>query len=400
MNQRKEFTRQELYDLVWSTPMVKLAKGFGLSDAGLRKICVKHDIPTPPLGYWAKLNFGKPVKKPALGTPREGVSDRIFISTFIRPERPEAVADAELSARQRIRDPIIVPTEIPSRLHPIATALRQALRAAKPDGEGFIRVGQSGVVGAAIGRASIDRAVLIVDTAFKTLEATGQKVTTAQGGVNVIVNGEALVLQIAETKDKKEHEPTKGELKAQADWEERRAKWPTLYGSDRRHWRTWDYFASGRLSLSVVDPLRNQWQSDHLIGRWHDRKTRRLEDYMNEMVVAMFAGSAIVRHNRIEAETAERRRQEAHEAYVREQERLRIQARMDTAIQEKADVLQRIAVLRDYLLEKQTEWLSRKGCSVIGAIDDLIGRLERTLSGEAFEQGVHFVEEDRYAYRI
>ena len=57
MNRHKEYTRQELYDLVWTTPLGKLAKRYGLSDVGLRKICVKHDIPTPPLGYWAKLNL-------------------------------------------------------------------------------------------------------------------------------------------------------------------------------------------------------------------------------------------------------------------------------------------------------------------------------------------------------
>ena len=34
MSNHKEYTRQELYDLVWSTPMVKLAKEFGLSDVG------------------------------------------------------------------------------------------------------------------------------------------------------------------------------------------------------------------------------------------------------------------------------------------------------------------------------------------------------------------------------
>jgi hypothetical protein len=49
-DRHKEYTRQELYDLVWTTPLVKLAKRYGLSDVGLRKICVKHDIPTPPPG--------------------------------------------------------------------------------------------------------------------------------------------------------------------------------------------------------------------------------------------------------------------------------------------------------------------------------------------------------------
>lgn len=50
MAEHKEFTRSELYDLAWSIPMTKLAKQFGLSDVGLRKICTKHQIPTPPLG--------------------------------------------------------------------------------------------------------------------------------------------------------------------------------------------------------------------------------------------------------------------------------------------------------------------------------------------------------------
>jgi hypothetical protein len=62
---------------------------------------------------------------------------------------------------------------------------------------------------------------------------------------------------------------------------------------------------------------------------------------------------------------------------------------MDQVIEEKADVLarlQNITSLRDYLTEMQAEWLSRNGGPVIGAIDDLIGRLKRTLSGEAFEQ--------------
>jgi len=56
----RTISRQELYALVWQTPMSRLAKSFGLSDVGLRKICVKHDIPTPKPGYWAKLMQKRP----------------------------------------------------------------------------------------------------------------------------------------------------------------------------------------------------------------------------------------------------------------------------------------------------------------------------------------------------
>lgn len=46
-------SREELYELVWSTPMVTASRRYGLSDNGLRKICKKLDVPTPPRGYWA-----------------------------------------------------------------------------------------------------------------------------------------------------------------------------------------------------------------------------------------------------------------------------------------------------------------------------------------------------------
>jgi hypothetical protein len=60
------FERQRLFDEVWSTPVTKLAKGYGLSDVGLRKICFALDVPMPPRGYWAKLAAGKTTPKPPL----------------------------------------------------------------------------------------------------------------------------------------------------------------------------------------------------------------------------------------------------------------------------------------------------------------------------------------------
>jgi hypothetical protein len=66
--------------------MVKLAKDFGQSDVGLRKIYVKHEIPTPPLGYWAKLNFGKPVEKAGLAPASEGIRNRVLVYTRLPDE--------------------------------------------------------------------------------------------------------------------------------------------------------------------------------------------------------------------------------------------------------------------------------------------------------------------------
>ena len=48
-------TRKELYDLVWSEPLSRLAKKYKISDNGLRKICKRMNIPIPAMGHWQKI---------------------------------------------------------------------------------------------------------------------------------------------------------------------------------------------------------------------------------------------------------------------------------------------------------------------------------------------------------
>lgn len=67
-----KLTRKELYDLVWSEPMTTVCKHFGISDNGLRKHCKSMNIPTPPLGYWAKLQSQKEVEIIPLPSEYEG----------------------------------------------------------------------------------------------------------------------------------------------------------------------------------------------------------------------------------------------------------------------------------------------------------------------------------------
>lgn len=63
---KTEFTREELYDLVWAEPMQTLAARWGISDVALKKRCVRMRIPTPHRGYWAKKAVGKVLRRPVL----------------------------------------------------------------------------------------------------------------------------------------------------------------------------------------------------------------------------------------------------------------------------------------------------------------------------------------------
>lgn len=53
------YDRARLLEEVWSAPLRDVAPQYGLSDVGLKKLCVRLQIPTPGRGYWAKLKAGK-----------------------------------------------------------------------------------------------------------------------------------------------------------------------------------------------------------------------------------------------------------------------------------------------------------------------------------------------------
>jgi hypothetical protein len=75
----KEFTRQELYDLVWSKPISKLAPEIGVSGVAIAKACDRADIPVPPRGYWARKAFGKSVVRATLPVRPPGMRDQVRI---------------------------------------------------------------------------------------------------------------------------------------------------------------------------------------------------------------------------------------------------------------------------------------------------------------------------------
>jgi hypothetical protein len=176
-----------------------------------------------------------------------------------------------------------------------------------------------------------------------------------------------------------EHQPTKAELKARAEWKEQRIKSPSIYRTETRHWRSWDYVPSGRLSVTLTDPLRGHWHASHLLGRWHDRKSTRIEANLGAILVAAHVGSALVRHNRLADEAEARRRLEVAEARERERQRQRRIALLDKFIEGKADEfarLQKIRSFRAYLASLESPD-TMKSCD---AADDLIGRLEESLT--------------------
>ena len=113
-----KLSREQLYELVWSMPMVHAAKSLDISDVMLCRICADRNIPKPPRGYWAALKFGK------------------HLGRFIKPPLPslfESKNDFEhfmLTERQRQSekrpddfDPYDLEEPIPDPPAPFSTSL-------------------------------------------------------------------------------------------------------------------------------------------------------------------------------------------------------------------------------------------------------------------------------------
>lgn len=74
-----ELSRKQLYDLVWSTPLSKIALQYAYNNDGIKKICKDYDIPMPDASYWSKIKYNKKVKKEELDTVFIGV-DKIVLT--------------------------------------------------------------------------------------------------------------------------------------------------------------------------------------------------------------------------------------------------------------------------------------------------------------------------------
>jgi hypothetical protein len=109
-------SREELYALVWATPMSRLAVQYGLSGNGLAKICRRLDVPYPPRGYWARKEAGKKVSQAALPGIQLGTRAQVTIAPSLPasppPQMPSALEDGLATARR-----LTAGLRVPSKLH-------------------------------------------------------------------------------------------------------------------------------------------------------------------------------------------------------------------------------------------------------------------------------------------
>lgn len=134
-------SRTELFEDAWTRPMLRIAEDYGVSSTALKKTCDRHEIPTPPRGYWAKLEVGRGQPRPALQPASDPHLERIRIVGG--PKLPTSVKEA-LAAAKAASSPQDASPDGATREHPVVAGMRKAVRKSKLGSDGFTRIAGKG----------------------------------------------------------------------------------------------------------------------------------------------------------------------------------------------------------------------------------------------------------------
>jgi len=278
-----EIPRKSLYDRVWTTPLVKLAKEFGVSDVGLAKACRRHGIPTPPPGHWAKLAHGKDSPKPPL--PAWSGSETVKFDDERPRQQRVAVRASEFPS---LKVSVAANT---NGLAPFARATFLHLSKAKPTGNGFLVCGGPAFFSCSLSVAQRERAVLVLDAIERALPAIGGKLVrgTDQSPLALDLDGQRVTFSLTEKYPRTSFIPEK----------ERKSIYPLA---------EFEYHFTGELKIAI---------DGYFDGRksWSDGVRARLEEKLEDVVLGLAAAAAAIRKR--EEELAAEHRKWEEEARIR-----------------------------------------------------------------------------------
>jgi hypothetical protein len=172
-------SREELYELVWSVPMIKVGEKFKLSGSYMARVCSTLRVPRPERGYWAKLAVGKAPEKPTLPDAQPG--DQLSWSqgeVLPAPPRARLVAPPPRPPRSKLPRPV--------------TGIHGLIRDAKGNHDTGYKVEESQhlrpykrlMVDVTASRAGLDKALAFANELFNALESAGHRVLISSPAEN------------------------------------------------------------------------------------------------------------------------------------------------------------------------------------------------------------------------
>jgi hypothetical protein len=171
-------SREELYRLVWSEPMSKLATRFGVSGSYLARVCSLLNVPRPERGYWAKLEYGKAPAQTPLPEPRPG--DPLHWS---KDGSPVPASHPKAPPRRKAPAKVRIPR---SEIHGLIRGAKSHFINGRPVDEGaYLKPYKRLLVDVTASQSCLDRALDLANNLFNGLESVGHRVVIAPAGANL-----------------------------------------------------------------------------------------------------------------------------------------------------------------------------------------------------------------------
>lgn len=379
-----QLTRAELYRQIWETPLIRVAAHYGVTNFLLSALCQRHDIPTPPAGYWSKLAHGKPASRPLLSGDHEQV---LTIGGLqrpgFRPSKPITRLERRMkSSEAKKRDRGLATTPPHPKLNKTFARLRS-----KKD-TGLRSVAGPGCFTVTVSEETLERAETALSLLLNSAEQRGWSVQAGERRLEFVVDGETIGCELTELTDRVAHRPTDKELAAKAAYAARleASKRTGAYVStwDAPKIPDWDRVPNGKLSLTL-DPAVGYME---IRRTFSDRKTQQVEtlidcvtDAFAAYAVAVKAQRVLREQQRVIAEAQQRQR----EVLQRRQD---LEARRVEFLDRQLARVERISNVRSFQARLAQTTTVESVVRFNGWISDYLERLEGEISAECIAEKI------------
>jgi hypothetical protein len=325
----EQYDRAKLLTDVWTEALTIVAPRYQLSDVGLKKLCGRLQIPTPPRGYWTRLKAGKSV------LPRPELPEYVgHPMNLFRTTAPRVAVEPKLVDERLVRllaferasgNQIVVSNQI-KRWHPLTSAAHAALKKPVIDSRGqpSTRVPALNIC---VSTALQDRALRIVDTLLKSLESRGYCIKQGKQQVNILVLGRIYHLRVFEPCKRNPYVPTARQLADKA-----RGRWS--------YWPNWAYQPTGQLHVLV---------NEGYAGKVIDLPNKNVEMQLNNLLEQIFTNAVETLVNAEQQAIADENRRQLREAAAARQRVQGDERKRLAALEFDAQNWRRAQAIRDYL---------------------------------------------------
>ena len=202
------FSRKLLYDLVWSDSLLTISKKYNISDVGLRKACIRMNIPLPDAGHWNKVKAGQKVKIKPLPQSQNGDQE---IRLSLRNEGQDG-STAGLSSQMSLQKEIEMDTSIDLNVKdtllnpdPLVIKAEKGLSGWKK--EKYYRYGDllysgGGNLNIRVSPQLLNRALCIMDTFIKAMRQRGHDFSVEDRESYLLIAGEKMAMTLREIQAK------------------------------------------------------------------------------------------------------------------------------------------------------------------------------------------------------